>query len=91
MAEAGAEIVGYCAYNMRQAQLQEIFVTAPFRGHAIGRDLLAFAERDLEHGNVLSMSVPVEFAGESARAFFARHGFCPAAQDAPPTGWQKDL
>ena len=91
VAEAGGQIVGYCAYNMRQAVLQEIFVTAEFRGHAIGRDLLAFAERDLEHGNVLSMHVPVEYAGESARAFFSRHGFCPAAKDEAPQGWQKAL
>jgi len=96
VAEAGDRIVGYCAYNMRQAQLQEIFVDSAFRGHAIGRDLLTYAERDLEHGNVLSMSVPVEHAGESARAFFARQGFCPAAEDALPQdtlpqGWQKAL
>ena len=91
VAEADAQIVGYCAYNMRQAQLQEIFVTAAFRGHAIGRDLLAFAERDLEHGNVLSLRVPVEYAGENARAFFARHGFCPAPQEELPLGWQKPL
>ena len=91
VAQAGDQIVGYCAYNMRQARLQEIFVLPEYRGHFIGRDLLAFAESELEHGNVLSMRVPVEYAGESARAFFARHGFCPGPQDELPLGWQKTL
>ncbi len=91
VAQAGDQIVGYCAYNMGQARLQEIFVLPAYRGHAIGRALLAFAERDLAHANALSMRVPVEYAGESARAFFARHGFCPAPEDERPLGWQKAL
>jgi GNAT superfamily N-acetyltransferase len=91
VAQAGERIVGYCAYNMRQARLQEIFVLPEYRGQRIGRDLLAFVERDLEHANVLSLQVPVEFAGESARAFFAQQGFCAAPHDEQRLGWQKDL
>ena len=91
VAQAGDQIVGYCAYNMGQARLQEIFVRPEYRGRSIGQALLAFAERDLEHANVLSMRVPVEYAGESARAFFARQGFGPGPQDELPLGWQKAL
>lgn len=91
VAQVDEHIVGYCAYNMRQARMQEIFVAPEFRGRAIGRDLLAFAERELEHANVPSMAIPIEHAGEDARAFFARHGFCPAPQEELPLGWQKSL
>src|SRR5262245_33159735 len=91
VAQAGEQIVGYCAYNMREARLQEIYVAPAYRGRSIGRDLLAFAERDLEHANVPAMAIPIEHAGEDARAFFARHGFCPAKPDEKPLGWQKEL
>jgi GNAT superfamily N-acetyltransferase len=91
VAEVGGEIVAYCAYDVGQARLLEIYVAEPVRGRAIGRDLLAFVEQDLARADVALLLVTLDQSDDDARAFFCGCGFTGAPAAAGRLEFKKTL
>jgi ribosomal protein S18 acetylase RimI-like enzyme len=62
-------------YGGRVLEIDELFVTAEFRGHGLGKAILKFVEAQAREIGVVVLSLETEPDNENAQAFYGRHGF----------------
>jgi ribosomal protein S18 acetylase RimI-like enzyme len=90
VAEVREQIVGFCAYDTREARLRALYVAEASRGRGLGRELLAFAEQDLARASADGVWVELPAERAAAQAFFARQGYALVGQPGP-ADWVKCL
>lgn len=82
-AHVDGNTVGYLAvtlgfsleYRGRDAFLDELYVSEPYRGRGLGREALRIAEQYCRDAGVKALHLEVERHRESARILYERHGF----------------
>jgi ribosomal protein S18 acetylase RimI-like enzyme len=57
------------------AEIDELFVAAQYRGHGLGKQLLAEGEREFRVAGCTSVSIQIGRDNGAARAFYRGHGF----------------
>jgi GNAT superfamily N-acetyltransferase len=75
---AGYVIVLYAfslEYGGRVLEIDELFVTAEFRGHGLGRAILEFVDAEARKFGAILLTLETEFDNENAQAFYGKHGF----------------
>jgi GNAT superfamily N-acetyltransferase len=75
---AGYVIVLYgfsLEYGGRVLEIDELFVSAEFRGHVLGRAILECVEAEARHFGPVLLTLETELRNENAQAFYGKHGF----------------
>jgi ribosomal protein S18 acetylase RimI-like enzyme len=75
---AGYVIVLYgfsLEYGGRVLEIDELFVTAEFRGYGLGRTILEFVEAEARAFGAVLLTLETEADNENAQAFYGKHGF----------------
>jgi ribosomal protein S18 acetylase RimI-like enzyme len=75
---AGYVIVLYgfsLEYGGRVLEIDELFVTAEFRGHGLGRSILEFIEAQARKIGAAVLTLETEADNKNAQAFYGKHGF----------------
>jgi ribosomal protein S18 acetylase RimI-like enzyme len=62
-------------YGGRVLEVDELFVSAEFRGHGLGRAILGFVEAQARELGAVVLTLETEPDNENAQAFYGRHGF----------------
>ncbi len=62
-------------YGGRVLEIDELFVSAEFRGHGLGRTILEFVEAEARTVGAILLTLETEYANETAQAFYGKHGF----------------
>jgi ribosomal protein S18 acetylase RimI-like enzyme len=62
-------------YGGRVLEIDELFVSAEFRGHGLGRTILEFVEAQAHDIGAILLTLETESENEKAQAFYGKHGF----------------